>query len=395
KDRLALVASALFILSNPMLAFWSISHQGFASLLSLTLFSLLLKKERILITREKLYTFLILIAVIIMVHVSLVIAIISLLVSMIFLAVVKAMNGQGKKSDIYMFFKLLTLVVVITYTYWILTLIFEFILKFYVFRLMNQIQSPVASFRLPALQTENEYITLSYSIQVAFAASYVYWYLLKTLKKSKRNSYEDLSAYLAIIGGAILLFAFLSFYKFGAWSDTRYLGVSAYICLLIPAIICFISLIRKGNMWVKILTILIALMMLSSGSLSVNWAPDQYRTTTTRFPDAYGQTISSMIVKLIPDRSTVSAVRGINDPLYYLALLDGKSYKHVPEFYHMLYNIKKGSKIEPEDIVRFIKPGELLVLDKETFYPLLYYRSENDVKVNALYVSTQYYIVSG
>ncbi len=88
-------------------------------------------------------------------------------------------------------------------------------------------------------------------------------------------------------------------------------------------------------------------------------------------------------------------MRGVDDPFSGRSALHGKSYRYDPSFFHLLYSIKKVKAIEPEDIIAFIKPKQLLILDAETFHPLNYYSSKTGDNISVMCASGLYYVVSG
>ena len=393
KDRVALVAASLLVLSNPMIFLWMVVHNVFASLLSLLFFGTFLRSYRSLDLPMpgRFCTPLLLATAVIMQHASPVVGIILLIIATISSTIIKVIRREAKKSALYSLLRFLLIIVIIMLIYWVCTIIFEWIIRFQV-RFVRKVSFHPVTSPMPALQAKNVMVALSYSIPVAFASAYVYrCLLLNVLVRSKEESVNMIFAFSAIMGGALLFLGFLIFYTYGAWSDTRYLGTPGYLLLLIPAAICFSLLIRRGRGWVKVLAISLSLIMLYSGSISAGWAPDQYNTTTTRFHDIHSQNVALTLVELIPDSSTVTAVRGVDDPFYCVSALYGKSFNVDQEFLHLLY-YKKGSELRPEEVIKFVRFDQLLILDAETIQPFLAYYP--NININVYYTSGQYFVLS-
>jgi hypothetical protein len=390
-DRFALAASSIFVLSNPMINLWLVSHHILGSLYSLLFFNIFLQsyKSHNTLSSGNFYALLLLALVTIIQHGSPTIGIFLVVVVAVFLTLIKVKNEGIMKSNLHFLLKFLLLLIIITLIYWIWAIVFKYIISIQLNLMKSTLASP-GSIQMPALQMENTIVALSYSIPAAFASAYVYRYFLNVLNKRKEKYINGIFTFSAIMGGILLILGFLSFYNAGGWSDTRYIGAPGYLLLLVSAIICFSLLVRKGKWWVKLIAISLGMLMFFSSSFSAAWAPDQYDTTTTRFHDIYSQNVALSLVKLVPDGSMVTAVRGVDDPFYSISALYGKSFNINLEFTHLLF-FQKGFTLEPNEIIKFIKPNQLLILDAETIQPLLVHYPN----INIYYTSGLYYVISG
>jgi len=141
-------------------------------------------------------------------------------------------------------------------------------------------------------------------------------------------------------------------------SAERYVSTPGFLLLIFPSGFT-LSYVFSSNSLSRLAVIAVIALVIFSGSVSLNWAPDLYPNPTFEFSSITEYVVASNLAHHIPVNSSIGAVLAISDPLSSNLALTGTHFTQIRPFYDY---IAANREVDSCTIQLFASPNSLFAV---------------------------------